>query len=111
MENYNYSGGDDFLNNVVEEPKQSSGNTGLGIASLILSIVSLFCCPGICCIVSIILSLVERSKYGKMSGLGKAGFIISIISLALVVVIFVIYLIVVVIGGVAAAGTSSYYYY
>ncbi len=111
MENYNYSGGnqDDFLNTVVEE--KPVGNTGLGITSFIFSIASLFCCPGIFCIVSIILSLVERSKYGKMSGLGKAGLIISIISLALVVVIFVIYLIVVVIGGVAAAGTSSYYYY
>ncbi len=107
MENYNYSGGDDFLNTTVED-QQPVGNTGLGITAFILSLVGFLCC-GPCTIVSIILALVERSKYGKMSGLGKAGLIIGIIGLVLWIVGVIAYVVLMALG--VAASSPSYYYY
>ena len=105
MENYNYSGGDDFLNTV--ETPQPSGNTGLGIGALVTSILGMLCC-GPCTIVAIILALVERSKYGKMSGLGKAGLIVGIIGVVLWILGVVIYAVIV---GIGAAASTPYYYY
>ena len=106
MENYNYSGGDDFLNTV--ETPQPTGNTGLGIGALVTSILGLLCC-GPCTIVAIILALVERSKHGKMSSLGKAGLIVGIIGVVLWIIGVIFYIIYFVIIG-AAAGSSYYYY-
>lgn len=64
------------------EPVEESGR-GLAIASLVLGIVSFFCCGSICSIVGLVLGIVSRSKQKENNGMATAGIVLSVIALAL----------------------------
>ncbi|MCX4093805.1 DUF4190 domain-containing protein [Nocardia sp. alder85J] len=71
---------------------QATGNNGLAIASLVLSLVGLFCCPagiaGIVCGVMALNQIKERGGQGR--GMALAGIIIATIGIALTVIIVAI---------------------
>ncbi len=90
-------------------PLPADSGKGLSIAGFVLGIVSLvFSCLGaialaglIPSIVGIVLSSIGRKKAklaGAPTGLGTAGFVMSIISCAICGIVFVIYCIVIAIG-------------
>jgi hypothetical protein len=53
---------------------------GLAIASLTLGLIGLLCCGWSTGIAALICALVDRSRRGKLEGMGLAGFILGIIS-------------------------------
>ncbi len=68
----------------------------LSIASLVCGILSyllgLTCCLGFpLAIASIVISLIERSRYGKMSGMSLTGLILSIVNLLVFIGIILLY--------------------
>ena len=100
-----------------EEPKQEG--KGFGIASLVLSIVSIVCCGGggICAILGLIFGIISNKK-GK-NGVATAGLVISIISLVIGLLAIIASIVIYAIYGVsllAMLGMSEvaadpYYYY
>lgn len=85
-----------------EEQPESGRN--FAIASLILGIVSFFCCGTICSILGIIFGVISKQRQKENNGMATAGIIISIIALVLWII-----------GIIFAIATGffvdSYYYY
>ena len=78
----------------LEEDPERCRN--LSIASLVCSILAYFfglaCCLGFpLAIASIVISLMERSRYGKMSGMSLTGLILSIVNLLVFIGIILLY--------------------
>ncbi len=78
-----------FNNNMP--PQEPKGGAGLGIASMVLGIVSLvlFCLPYICFpggIISIILGGVNLAKKNPGKGMAIAGIVCSIIAIAIYII-------------------------
>ena len=76
-----------------EDPER---RRNLSIASLVCSILSYFlgltCCLGFpLAIASIVISLMERSRYGKMSGMSLTGLILSVVNLLVFIGIILLY--------------------
>lgn len=67
-----------------EEQPESGRN--FAIASLILSIVSFFCCGPICSILGIVFGVISKQRQKENNGMATAGIIISIIALVLWVI-------------------------
>jgi len=67
-------------------PVQSNGAKGLGIASFVLGIVSLFICGLPCSIVGLILGSISLSKQKENNGLATVGMIICFIGLFLTII-------------------------
>lgn len=107
---YNNQGYQQPYNNyqppVPTQPKDNSKN--LAIASLVLGIVSFFCCGSVCSIVGIVLGAVSRKKKPNENGMATAGIVLSIIALVLWAIYFVVY--VCVLGGTISTASHSYYY-
>lgn len=75
----------------VNSPKKKSNGKGMAIASLIMGILSICSLGGL--LIPEILGIVFafKSKKGeKMSGIAKAGFICSVLSIIILVAIFVL---------------------
>ena len=73
----------------------------MGIASLVLGIVSLFCCGLPCSVVGLILGIISRKRQPENNGKATAGIILSIIGMVLSIVIIIFNV---------ANGGSSYFY-
>lgn len=72
-------------------PENQSRTTGLAITSLVLGILGLFCCCGALPfgIVSIVLSLVDRSQNKRFSGVAIGGLVCGIMAAIIGITILV----------------------
>ena len=87
-------------------PAQPIPGKGLGIASMVLGIVSLWLCAAfIPALLAIIFGAVSKNK-GYKGGMATAGIVCGIIS----VVLFFIYIIIGVVVGIGVAGSEFLYY-
>lgn len=86
-----------------EQPQDNS--RGFAIASLILGIVSFFCCGSVCSILGLIFGIISRKRKPQNNGMATAGIVLSIIAL----VLWAVYMIAVV-AGIIELDTYSYYY-
>ena len=90
---------------VMQQPVYAAQNQpghGFAVASLVLGIVSFFCCGFITGILAIIFGAVAKNK-GNRSGMATAGIICSAIAIAMWVIILVVIII--------SASSTPYYYY
>lgn len=83
------------MNNGGMPPEAPKGGAGLGIASMVLGIISLvlFCIPYICFpggIISIILGGVNLAKKNPGKGMAIAGLVCSIVSIGLYIIFTII---------------------
>ena len=86
-------------------PVEDSSANGMAIASLVLGIVSFFCCGLPCSVVGLILGIISKKRKPENNGKATAGIVLSIIAL-------VLWAIVVIFNFVAGSGfmSTSYYY-
>ena len=102
----NYNNYNNYAPNQYQQPQDNS--RGLAIASLVLGIVSFFCCGSVCSIVGIVLGVLSRKKKPTDNGMATAGIVLSIIALAIWAIYFIYVL--VVYGSVSAVYNTSRYY-
>ena len=100
---YNFNDLSTQNNNVITPVSVSSDYTnGMGIAGLVISIVSFICCCGSLSWLSLIFSIIGLSKAKQNNGAGKgislAGLILSIIGLLIIILYVVFFMIMVVTG-------------
>ena len=75
---------------VVDTSVQKKDNSkGMAIASLVLGIVSFFCCGPISAVVGIVLGVISRKNKPNENGMATAGIILSVIALILWVVLMI----------------------
>lgn len=98
----NYNNYNNYAPNQYQQPQDNS--RGLAIASLVLGIVSFFCCG--CSIVGIVLGVLSRKKKPTDNGMATAGIVLSIIALAIWAICFICVLVV---YGSFSAVSSRYY--
>lgn len=103
----NYNNYNNYATNQYQQPQDNS--RGLAIASLVLGIVSFFCCGSVCSIVGIVLGVLSRKKKPTDNGMATAGIVLSIIALAIWAIYFIYVL--VVYGSFSAVYNTSRYYY
>lgn len=102
----NYNNYNNYAPNQYQQPQDNS--RGLAIASLVLGIVSFFCCGSVCSIVGIVLGVLSRKKKPTDNGMATAGIVLSIIALAIWAIYFIYVL--VVYGSFSAVYNTSRYY-
>lgn len=102
----NYNNYNNYAPNQYQQPQDNS--RGLAIASLVLGIVSFFCCGSVCSIVGIVLGVLSRKKKPTDNGMATAGIVLSIIALAIWAIYFIYVL--VVYGSFSAIYNTSRYY-
>ena len=68
----------------------NNNGKSFAIASLVLSIVSLFCCGPIASILGLIFGVISKNKKPQQNGMATAGIIISIISFVLWIICVII---------------------
>lgn len=83
----------------------------LGIASLVLGIVSFFCCGSVCSIIGFILGLVSRSKQKENNGMALAGIILSSIAFVIWAVYFIFVIVYAINHPDSSYSSNPYYYY
>ncbi len=74
---------------------QNDNSRGFAIASLVLGIVSFFCCGSVCSILGLIFGIISRKRKSVNNGMATAGIVLSIISL----VFWLVYLIIMIANG------------
>lgn len=74
---------------------QNDNSRGFAIASLVLGIVSFFCCGSVCSILGLIFGIISRKRKSENNGMATAGIVLSIISL----VFWLVYLIIMIANG------------
>lgn len=86
-------------------PVEDSSANGMAIASLVLGIVSFFCCGLPCSVVGLILGIISKKRKPENNGKATAGIVLSIIAL-------VLWAIIVIFNFVAGSSfmSTSYYY-
>ena len=87
-----------------EQPEQPGRN--FAIASLVLGIVSFFCCGTICSILGIIFGVISKQRQKENNGMATAGIVLSIITL----VLGIIFTIIAISTGLLEAYSYSYMY-
>lgn len=102
----NYNNYNNYAPNQYQQPQDNS--RGLAIASLVLGIVSFFCCGSVCSIVGIVLGVLSRKKKPTDNGMATAGIVLSIIALAIWAIYFIYVL--VVYGSFSAVYNTGRYY-
>lgn len=89
--NYNqqqgYQNGYNQPQQYYQEPADNS--KGFAITSLVLGIVSFFCCGTVCSIVGLIFGIMSRKKNPVNNGMATAGIVLSIISLVLGIIVLI----------------------
>lgn len=70
--------------------EQPESGKNFAIASLILGIVSFFCCGTICSILGIIFGIISKQRQKENNGMATAGIVLSIIALVLGIVFSII---------------------
>lgn len=91
--NYNYNQQQGYQNG-YNQPQQyyqepADNSKGFAITSLVLGIVSFFCCGTVCSIVGLIFGILSRKKNPVNNGMATAGIVLSIVSLVLGVIILI----------------------
>ena len=86
-------------------PVEDSSANGMAVASLVLGIVSFFCCGLPCSVVGLILGIISKKRKPENNGKATAGIVLSIIAL-------VLWAIIVIFNFVAGSSfmSTSYYY-
>lgn len=102
----NYNNYNNYAPNQYQQPEDNS--RGLAIASLVLGIVSFFCCGSVCSIVGIVLGVLSRKKKPTDNGMATAGIVLSIVALAIWAICFIYVL--VVYGSFSAVYNTVRYY-
>ncbi len=102
----NYNNYNNYAPNQYQQPQDNS--RGLAIASLVLGIVSFFCCGSVCSIVGIVLGVLSRKKKPTDNGMATAGIVLSIVALAIWAIYFIYVL--VVYGSFSAVYNTGRYY-
>lgn len=102
----NYNNYNNYAPNQYQQPQDNS--RGLAIASLVLGIVSFFCCGSVCSIVGIVLGVLSRKKKTTDNGMATAGIVLSIVALAIWAIYFIYVL--VVYGSFSAVYNTGRYY-
>lgn len=87
-----------------EQPEQPGRN--FAIASLVLGIVSFFCCGTICSILGIIFGVISKQRQKENNSMATAGIVLSIITL----VLGIIFTIIAISTGLLEAYSYSYMY-
>lgn len=87
-----------------EQPEQPG--RGFAIASLVLGIVSFFCCGTICSILGIIFGVISKQRQKENNGMATVGIVLSIITL----VLGIVFTIIAISTGLMEAYTYSYLY-
>lgn len=87
-----------------EQPEQPG--RGFAIASLVLGIVSFFCCGTICSILGIIFGVISKQRQKENNGMATAGIVLSVIAL----VLGILFTIIAISTGLLEAYTYSYLY-
>lgn len=85
---------------------QENKNNNYALASLILGIVSFFCCGTVCSIVGLILGIISKKQKPLNNGMAVAGIVLSIISLVLSIVVIIVYLV-----ALGSSDIPTYYSY
>lgn len=70
--------------------EQPESGKNFAIASLVLGIVSFFCCGTICSILGIIFGVISKQRQKENNGMATAGIVLSIIALVLGIVFSII---------------------
>ena len=97
-----------MYNNQYQVDPEEKKAQNFGVASLILGIVSFFCCGLFSAIPGLVLGIVSIKKKKENNGLAVAGIIISSIALVITVVVMIIYIVAIV--SHPEAFRTSYYY-
>lgn len=84
--------------------EQPESGRNFAIASLVLGIISFFCCGTICSILGIVFGVISKQRQKENNGMATAGIVLSIITL----VLGVIGIIISITTGILA---ESYYFY
>lgn len=79
----------DYKTYANNQPQVSDNSKGLAITSLILGIVSFFCCGPVSSIVGLVLGIMSRKKNSSDNGMATAGIVLSIIALVLWIAILI----------------------
>lgn len=95
---YNFNNVQPQQNNVTTNAVTNNPSNGMGIAGLVISIISFICCCGSLSWLSLIFSIIGMNYAKKNNDVGKgislAGLIISIIGL-LIIILYIIFVVVV----------------
>lgn len=70
--------------------EQPESGKNFAVASLVLGIVSFFCCGTICSILGIIFGVISKQRQKENNGMATAGIVLSIIALVLGIVFSII---------------------
>ena len=103
-----YNVNNNMYNNQYQVDPEEKKAQNFGVASLILGIVSFFCCGLFSAIPGLVLGIVSIKKKKENNGLAVAGIIISSIALVITVVVMIIYIVAIV--SHPEAFRTSYYY-
>ncbi len=63
----------------------------MAIASLVLGIVSFFCCGTICSILGLIFGIISKKRQPENNGMATAGIVLSVIALVLGLIFIILY--------------------
>lgn len=89
--NYNqqqgYQNGYNQPQQYYQEPADNS--RGFAIASLVLGILSFFCCGTVCSILGLVFGIISRKKNPVNNSMATAGIVLSIIALVLGIIFFI----------------------
>ncbi len=95
---YNY-------NPEYQQPVNEDGKS-MAVASLVLGIVSFFCCGTICSILGLIFGIISKKRQPENNGMATAGIVLSIITLVIGLIFLILYF-----SGIFTLYNYGYYYY
>lgn len=64
-------------------PEENKSGKNLAVASLVLSLVSMFCCGLPCSIAGVVCGVMSKKKQPQNNGMAIAGIVISIVSIVI----------------------------
>lgn len=91
--NYNYNQQQGYQNG-YNQPQQyyqepADNSRGFAIASLVLGILSFFCCGTVCSILGLVFGIISRKKNPVNNSMATAGIVLSIIALVLGIIFLI----------------------
>ena len=89
----------------------NDNSRGFAIASLVLGIISFFCCGSICSILGLIFGIISKKRKSENNGMATAGIVLSIIALVLWLIYFIIILFVPSISSIISGYENNLRYY
>lgn len=110
QEQYNHMYGQQYAqpynyNPEYQQPVNEDGKS-MAVASLVLGIVSFFCCGTICSILGLIFGIISKKRQPENNGMATAGIVLSIITLVIGLIFLILYF-----SGIFTLYNYGYYYY